>query len=450
MLGLTAALAAVLGLPAPARPHSPGPGAPYAGAARRAHATLARSNDRAAALAPANDRAPNRRPRKAPGPRLSPREQEPRGIRVKGHRILPVPTFRAEPSVGLTFGLRGRYVYRPPGETFDHARLDVVGRISTLRVQDHTVDLQLRDLLHREEILDLNLRYLNDPVFPYIGVANLETYRATEFLSEQYRVNLRSIGVAFDYQQPFAVIERGQWGMETTGYARWLVGARFAHDRIEAYEDAEPPSRWIADGGPREVGLRRGAFFGGLGWDSRDNGWSPVRGSLHDASIELGGPWAGGSRHWVRLNGSARFYRPVGTEKLILANQFIVDAILGDAPLVSQGEFGGLLVREGIGGRDTGRGYFRRRFIAPTKLYASAELRIEPYEFEILGRTLMPALKLFMDVGYVRARPHAAPRPILSGGPGFYIVWDRFFVFRVDTGFSPEGFGVYFTTNHAF
>ena len=348
--------------------------------------------------------------------------------------------------MGLTFGLRARYVYRPPGETFDHARLDLVGRVSTRFVQDHTLDLQLRDLLHREEILDLSVRFVDDPVFPYPGIANFDRLDRATLLDPEYRISLQSVSAAFDYQQPFAVFERGQWGIETTGYARWFVGARFAHDRIEAKED----SRYVADGHPPELTLRRGGIFGGVAWDSRDNGWSPVRGSLHDLSVELGGPWVASTRHWARFNGSARFYRPLGTPKIILANQFIADAILGDAPLVSQGEFGGLLVREGIGGRDTGRGYFRRRFIGPTKLYASVEFRVEPYEFRILGRTLTPALKGFMDVGYVRGPGQLGVRPIVSGGPGLYLVWDRFFVFRIDAGFSPEGRGVYFTTNHAF
>ncbi len=349
--------------------------------------------------------------------------------------------------MGLTFGLRARYVYRPPGETFDHVRVDLVGRVSTRLVQDHTFDLQLRDLLHREEILDLSLRLVDDPVFPYIGIANFDGFTRPELLDTPNRVHLRSMGATFDYQQPFAIFERGQWGIETTGYARWLAGARFAHDRIEA----DPDSRWTAqDGQPTRTTLRRGAIFGGLAWDSRDNGWSPVRGSLHDVTVELGGPWAASTRHWVRLNGSARFYRPLGTPKLVLANQFIADAILGDAPLVSQGEFGGLLVREGIGGRDAGRGYFRRRFIGPTKLFSSVELRVEPHEFRIRRRTLTPAFKAFMDVGYVRSRGTDDARPIVSGGPGVYLVWDRFFVFRVDAGFSPEGFGVYFTSNHAF
>ena len=245
---------------------------------------------------------------------------------MRGHRILPVPTFRSEPSVGLSFGVRGRYVYRPPGETFDHARVDLSGRVSTNKVQDHTLDVQLRDLLHRQEILDLNLRFLDDPVFPYLGVASFEPLRLDELSAPEHKVHLRSMSAAFDYQHPFAVLERGQWGIETTGYARWLLGARFAHDQIRS----APDTLWTDEGNPTDLTLRRGSIFGGLAWDSRDNGWSPKRGALHDVSIELGGPWVASTRYWARFNGSARFYRPIATPKVVLANQFIADAILGD------------------------------------------------------------------------------------------------------------------------
>ncbi|MCX4245269.1 BamA/TamA family outer membrane protein [Paraliomyxa miuraensis] len=428
-LGLAVALAVA---PGSSPPTAIGPGGSFGAAARAAAGRVL-----------ARRKAPDR---PAPGPRLSPKEEEPRGFRVQGHRILPVPTIRAEPSVGLTLGLRARYVYRPPGETFDHARLDVVGRVSTKRVQDHTLDLQLRDLLHRQEILDLGLRFVDDPVFPYIGIANFEPLSRDQLQAPPQRVHVRSIGGAMDYQQPFAVFEPGQLGIETTGYARWLVGARFAHDRIES----EPDTRWIDDGNPLATSLRRGSVFGGLAWDSRDNGWSPTKGSLHDVSVELGGPWVGSTQVFTRFNGSFRFYRPIVSPKVILANQFLADAIVGDAPLWNQGELGGLLVREGIGGRDTGRGYFRRRFVGPLKLYGSVELRVEPYEIRIRKRTLTPALKAFMDVGYVRGPGQDDARPIISGGPGAYIVWDRFFVFRVDAGFSPEGQAIYFTTDHAF
>ena len=169
--------------------------------------------------------------------------------------------------------------------------------------------------------------FLDDPVFPYLGVASFEPLRLDELSAPEHKVHLRSMSAAFDYQHPFAVLERGQWGIETTGYARWLLGARFAHDQIRS----APDTLWTDEGNPTDLTLRRGSIFGGLAWDSRDNGWSPKRGALHDVSIELGGPWVASTRHWARFNGSARFYRPIGTPKVVLANQFIADAILGEA-----------------------------------------------------------------------------------------------------------------------
>lgn len=196
---------------------------------------------------------------------------------------------------------------------------------------------------------------------------------------------------------------------------------------------------------------RRGSLFGGLAWDSRDNEWSPAAGGLHDASVEVAGPWSGASSTWVRLNASFRWYRALGTDKVVFAQQLLLDALLGDAPFVAQGEFGGFLSREGIGGRYLGRGYFRRRFIGSTKAYASTGIRVEPWEFRLGTWTLTPGIKGFFDVGKVFAWSEsivAGLRP--SGGPGAYFVWDRFMVMRADVGFSPEGVAVVVVADHAF
>jgi hypothetical protein len=373
--------------------------------------------------------------------------ERPRGFGARVHRFLPVPSVRLEPAIGLTLGARARYVYRPPDQQFDKVRVDLVGLVSTRLVQNHTLDVRTRDLFHREEILDLGFAFNDDPVFPYVGVAEDAFHRRQQLQHEYFQIDRRTISGAFSYQQPFAVVEKGRWGMHTTGFARWFVGTRFAFDELHADAD----SRYFADSGQSEARLRRGGVLGGITWDSRDNGWSPTRGALHDASVEFGGPWMVSSRTWVRANASTRFYRPLGTDKLILANQFLADFIVGDAPVVPQGEFGGLLVLEGIGGRDLGRGFYRRRFIGRRKLYASAEIRFEPHEFKILRRYIAPGLKIFTDVGSAAAPPRfLSSRPHISGGGGVYVVWDRFFVLRFDAGVSEEGTGLYVTANHAF
>lgn len=258
----------------------------------------------------------------------------PRGFKIRVHRFLPVPSVRVEPAIGLTLGLRARYVYRPEGQAFDRVRLDLVGLVSTRFVQDHSMGLRLRDLFHREEIFDVGFRFVNDPVFPFVGVAADHFADSDDLDDPFFRLNLRSIGGGATYQQPFAVVEPGRLGMLTTGYARWWVGARFSHDR----QRAKPDTFYAAEASAPEVDVRRGSMLGGIAWDSRDNGWSPTRGALHDASVELGGPWLASTLTWARLNVSTRFYRPLGTPKLVLANQFIADMILGDASIVPLGD----------------------------------------------------------------------------------------------------------------
>ena len=383
----------------------------------------------------------------APGGLPKAEREQPRGFKIKVHRFLPVPSVRVEPAIGLTAGLRARYVYRPEGQAFDRVRLDVVGLVSTRLVQDHSVALRLRDLFHREEIFDVGFRFVDDPVFPFVGIAADEVRDSDDLDDDFYRLDLRSIGGGATYQQPFAVVEAGRFGLRTPGFARWFIGARFSWDR----QQPDLVSLYADEVSPRETRVRRGSMLGGIAWDSRDNGWSPKRGSLHDVSLELGGPWLASNQTWARLNASTRFYRPLGTDKVVLANQFIADFILGDAPLVPLGELGGLYPLEGIGGRDAGRGFYRRRFIGRRKLYASAEIRAEPWEFRIWRWYVAPGVKIFTDVGSAAEPPRLwSQRPHLSGGGGVYLVWDRFFVMRFDAGVSEEGYGLYVTANHAF
>ena len=120
-------------------------------------------------------------------------------------------------------------------------------------------------------------------------------------------------------------------------------------------------------------------------------------------------------------------------------------------PLISQGEFSGLVFREGLGGAYTSRGYFRRRFIGDYKLAAGMELRIEPYEVKVWRWTVTPALKPFVDLGYAAdADGLGGSKPHLSGGAGIYFVWDRFEILRFDGAFSPEGFALLISADHAF
>jgi outer membrane protein assembly factor BamA len=228
---------------------------------------------------------------------------------------------------------------------------------------------------------------------------------------------------------------------------RWLVGVDFQADYIRQYEDS-----LLSIERPDDEGwTRRGTYLGGASWDSRDNEWSPTWGGLHEVTLALAGPWAGASSIWGRFNATFRWYRPLGTEKLVFAQRLTFDALIGDVPLFELGLFGGLSPTEGYGGREAGRGFFRRRFAAPVKGLSVTELRYQPFEWPIRRRTLGLGFKAFADIGEL-FRPEAflADGAHIAGGPGLFIVWDRFFVLRADVGFSSEGVQWYVISSHSF
>jgi hypothetical protein len=354
--------------------------------------------------------------------------------------------------VGLSLGARGLYVYRKPTRPdVNVVAVDLSLRASLSLVQDHELVVRLRDLFGRDELTTIDGVFLDDPVFPYVGVAtNDETLTRDELVEPRLQAPRRGGGGGVSHQE---VVWRRASG---TGQAPWwstpaalrvVIGYRFRADRLLA-----PADSLLAAERPAEAGwTRRGSVFGGLVWDARDREWSPRWGGYHELIGEVANPGLGASSAWTRVSLKVRHYARLGVDQLILAHAAYADASFGDAPLVTLGEFGGVLAVDGIGGRDVGRGYWRRRFIAPLKLHTALELRAEPVRIPIGRRSLTPGLKAFVDVGRATraGRPFAADwQP--AAGPGVYAVWDDFLVLRADVGFTPEGWGLYVTTGHAF
>jgi hypothetical protein len=361
------------------------------------------------------------------------------------HRFVGLPQILQSPAFGTIFGLRARYVNRVPGSRFDRIQLDLAARISTRRIQDHDLRLQLRDLLGRDEVIVIIGAIDIDPAFPYIGVANNDTITGVDFRDRYYSTFLRTYAGSAVYAEPI-------WQLDATpkrprGVLRWFAGATFAVDRFEAYENS-----LFAEERPEEIGRqRRGYYVGGVQWDRRDNEWHPTTGALHETSFTLAGPWAGGSRSWARYSLIARWYRSLGTEKLIFAQAAIFDAIIGISPLIPLGQVGGLEPIEGFGDRFIGRGFYRRRFIGDTKSAVMTELRYTPVEFKLLRWSVGLGVRAFVDVLKVFKTNEAIHENFHpSGGGGLYVLWDKFFVLRMDFGYSVEGAGLYLAGGHPF
>lgn len=363
----------------------------------------------------------------------------------RAHRFLPVVQALRDPAFGTIIGLRARYVNRLPDSAFNRIQLDVALRLSTRLIQDHDLRLQLRDLLHRGEVMLFGLYVDNDPAFPYLGVANNDVLAGEDLRQPYYAAFRRTIAGTFAYAEPlFEVPATPRFPI---GRLRWFTGATFAVDRFHLYEGS-----LLEEDRPEEEGLRPRVYVvGGFQWDRRDNEWNPTTGAIHEASFTLAGPGMAGSRAWGRFNASARWYRGLGTPKLVFAQAAVIDAIIGLPPLIPMGELGGLEPIEGLGGRFVGRGFYRRRFVGDTKAMVMTELRYLPLDLKVFRWTLGLGVRGFVDLVKVfRANEtlHANIHPSVGGG--VFAVWDRFLVMRLDAGYSAEGAAIYLAGEHPF
>lgn len=360
-------------------------------------------------------------------------------------RILPLPSVRSQPGVGLMLGANISYAYRRRDDLPNRVYVLFESRASLRRVVDNAFYARLRDLLRRDEIFEVSVTGHFDPVFPYFGVANHQNLDGSDLLHRYYQARVGVVGGALTYQHP--LLRARASPTRPTGVLRSYVGFAYYVDRIVAYDDSLLKQHRPAE----SLHARRGLIRLGLTWDSRDNEWSPGKGSLFDVIVDNAGPWTGSSDGWGRFSANFRTYWTLGLDKLVLAHRLTFDGLWGDPPLIPLGEFGGLAPIDALGGAQAGRGWIRRRYIGRIKAFGSLELRFEPVEFRIRQHTLGVGLKGFVDLGVVSQRMmDLAKHWQVSGGTGLSLIWDRFAVLRFDAGFSRESFGLYFMTEHAF
>jgi hypothetical protein len=344
-----------------------------------------------------------------------------------------------ERGVGWTFGAAGVYAYRPDGYRLSKVHVFGTARGSLRGAKEFVARVRLFDVFDAQEVIDFNLRYRDDPVFPFFGTPSPMFLRREQLIDERYELHLRSVEPEINYEHSLHIHERRDGGR---GYLRGVLGWRLEADDVEA-----APNSVIALERPDALGK----IYTGLAWDDRDNDFHPTRGGLHDFTIGSAGPWAGSTAVWTRVSAAFRFYTALLGPKVVVANEFLIDTFVGRPPALVLAHFGGLLEREGIGSRYIGRGYHRRRFGAPTKAYASTEFRITPWKTRLARWEMAIGLKPFFDMGLtftgketVRVGVHP------SAGFGVYVVWNEFVVVRVDLALGTEGVATYVSDEHTF
>lgn len=364
--------------------------------------------------------------------------------RDPSHRFLPLPHVSSQPATGLTLGGSLNYSYRKPGEQFNRAYGVAWSRVSTRGVQDHILSARLRDILGRKEIFQFGIWISLDPVFPFYGVNNHKDLRGTDLSGPYNRMRMDNYGGWLTYEHPLWQLHRPG---RPVGTLRHYSGVFYYIDVVHGYPGSRLPTEIPQY---REV-TRRGTLRGGVSWDSRDNDWSPNEGSLIDVTVDATGVYTGSTSNWGRLHASVRHYWSLGDSGMVLAHRVTFDGLAGKAPLMAMGEFGGLFPMDAYGGAFVGRGFSRRRFIGNYKATAGLELRFKPLERRLGRHHIGLGFESFLEVGLVSMRlAELFNHAYLSGGPGLLLIWDRFVVFRVETGFSREGSAIYLQSEHAF
>ena len=364
--------------------------------------------------------------------------------RDPSHRFLPLPHISAQPAVGLMLGGSLNYSYRKPGEQFNRAYGVAWSRVSTRGVQDHILSARLRDILGRKEIFQFGLMVIIDPVFPFFGVNNHNFLEGAEVSGPYDRIHMANYGGWLSFEHPLWQLHRPG---RPVGTLRHYSGVFYFVDVVHGYPGSRLPTELPQF---REL-TRRGTLRGGLSWDSRDNDWSPNEGSLIDLTFDSTGIYTGSTTNWGRMHMTARHYWSLGDSGMVLAHRVTFDGLVGQAPLMALGEFGGLFPMDAYGGAYVGRGFARRRFIGNYKATAGFEMRFKPLERRLGRHHIGLGFESFFEVGMVSMRlAELFNHAYLSGGPGLLMIWDRFVVFRIETGFSREGSAIYLQSEHAF
>lgn len=214
-------------------------------------------------------------------------------------------------------------------------------------------------------------------------------------------------------------------------------------------------SRYEEDFGAGEEGYL-GVFQVGAMLDNRDNEPAPTRGYWVEASVRAAPAFLGSDWEYVGFNTTLRGYVPVFTDRIVLAERLVVDALAGDAPVRELATPGGSQRYTGFGSLNAGRGVRQRRFVGEAFAMSQTELRVLVAPLELFGVPIDIHLLGFADVGFVGSeitdfgRMFATPLP--TGGGGLRLAFDKNFVLRADLGFSQfeEGPSLYIDLRNLF
>lgn len=196
----------------------------------------------------------------------------------------------------------------------------------------------------------------------------------------------------------------------------------------------------------------------GVMLDGRDEEPQPTRGFWVEASVRGATPYWGSTWTWGAFNTTLRGYVPLDVDReLVLAVRLMMEAVVGDPPIMELARVGGSQDFYAFGGSEMGRGIRAQRVLGKAKLFDQTELRWTPVRFEAFDQRFDVGTGAFFDAGLVGEDlpdlgSHAG-RVLLGFGAMGRLGWNDNFVLRFDVATSPvEDWAIspYLLVNHLF
>jgi hypothetical protein len=147
----------------------------------------------------------------------------------------------------------------------------------------------------------------------------------------------------------------------------------------------------------------RGAYLrGGLVWDTRDREVGPRSGTWSEVLVQRYDDVLGSATEYTRWTLTDRRYVSPGTDRLVLANRFLVQGVHGEAPFYDlflvQTSF---KQQEGLGGAKTVRGLAKNRYAGKGLFLWNVEARLRAADVGIGSIRAHVGLVAFVDSGRV-------------------------------------------------
>ena len=195
----------------------------------------------------------------------------------------------------------------------------------------------------------------------------------------------------------------------------------------------------------------------GLAIDTRDFEPNPESGFFIDFTTSVYHKAMGSEFSYQRYTFVQRYYlKPVNALPFVFAGRWLNVVSQGDVPFYTMNRAlqTDRQLTSVMGGRLSGRGFLKNRFMAPIVSIGTLEIRTTIARFTLLKQHFSIMLAPFVDIGTIydsfQSITVKNTKAKIGYGAGARFSWNLSTIVLADYGFSEEGTGFYFYVEHTY